>query len=105
MIPETREYHNQRHNEAASSMVLKTPLYIGGLPKGVNAPHFMNRNFGYNGCLRKFEISSAFETHALDFSKPDVGGTKTGTTSCYSNVEPGLYFNGTSFVYYGEISY
>ena len=48
----------------------------------------------YNRCIRKFEISAGYETHGIDFTKPDLGGTKTGTTSCYSNTEPGVYFNG-----------
>ena len=84
-------------------MVLTTPLYIGGIPNHVNAPHFVNPKYGFNGCLRKFEISSGFETYAINFTKPDLGGTQTGTTACYSNIEPGVYFNGKdSWVYYGE---
>lgn len=101
LIPKTMEYKNDRHPNQAVSMVLTTPLYIGGFPHYVNAPHFVNRKYGYIGCLRKFEISSGFETHAIDFAKPDLGGSLTGTTACYSNTEPGAYFNGKdSWVYY-----
>lgn len=101
LVPETMEYKNARHSDVVIPMELSTPLYIGGLPENVNAPHFLNRKFGFNGCLRKFEISSGFETHAIDFTQPDLGGSITGTTACYSNVEPGAYFNGVdSWLYY-----
>jgi len=103
LIPETMEYKNARHSDVVIPMELSTPLYIGGLPENVNAPHFLNRKFGFNGCLRKFEISSGFETHAIDFTQPDLGGSITGTTACYSNVEPGAYFNGLdSWLYYTD---
>ena len=106
LIPETMEYKNNRHSDAAIALNLKTPLYIGGLPDHVKAPNFVNRKYGYNGCLRIFEISAGYETHSIDFSKPDLGGTRTGTTACYSNTEPGVYFNGqNSWVYYSEYIY
>ncbi|XP_057303936.1 laminin subunit alpha-1-like isoform X1 [Hydractinia symbiolongicarpus] len=94
LIPETMEYKNSRHDQAAQPLYLTRPLYIGGLPNNIVANHFMKRKYGFNGCLRKFEISSGFETYAIDFTRPDLGGTQTGTTSCYSNTETGVYFNG-----------
>merc|ERR1712003_121766 len=97
------EYKNNRHNDESIKLQLKTPLFIGGIPPHVNAPHFVTKKHGYNGCIRKFEISAGYETHGIDFTKPDLGGTKTGTTSCYSNTEPGVYFNGkNSWVYYSN---
>jgi len=102
LVPETMEYQNSRHAEPTVPLMLSTPLYIGGLPNHVVAPSLTYRNFGYNGCLRKFEISSGFDTHALDFTSPDLGGTSTGTTACYSNTEHGVYFNGKdSWIHYG----
>ena len=102
LIPETMEYKNARHEQAFVSLALTTPLYIGGIPNNVVAPAFKKRKYGFNGCIRKFEISSGFDTYALDFTKPDFGGTSSGTTSCYSNSELGAYFNGKdSWIYYG----
>ena len=102
LIPDTMEYKNARQSNAASMMTLKTPLYIGGIPNSVNAQNFAMRKYGFAGCFQKFEISSGFETYPIDFTKPDLGGTQTGTVPCYSNVEPGVYFNGNdSWVFYG----
>ena len=103
LVPETMEYKNNRHAGESVKLDLKTPLFIGGIPPHVHAPHFVTKKHGYNGCIRKLEISAGYETHGIDFTKPDVGGTKTGTTSCYSNTEPGVYFNGkNSWVHYCE---
>ncbi|XP_065671411.1 laminin subunit alpha-1 isoform X3 [Hydra vulgaris] len=101
LIPDTMEYKNARQSNAASIMTLKTPLYIGGLPNSINAPNFVKRKYGFSGCFQKFEISSGMETYPIDFTNPDLGGTPTGTLPCYSNTEPGVYFNGNdSWVLY-----
>ena len=97
------EYQNAVNNALEPRIInVNTPFYIGGLPNSVVAPHFVNRQVGYSGCLRKFEVSSAFSTFGLNFAAPDLGGSSTGTTPCYANVEPGAYFNGSSWIYYGK---
>ena len=62
LVPETMEYKNNRHNDDSVKLKLATPLFIGGLPPNVNAPHFVSKKHGYNGCIRKVDESISLKT-------------------------------------------
>ena len=96
MVPQTKEYHNNRHRGTASMITITTPFFIGGLPNHVAAPSLVHRNLSFVGCIRNVEISSSREDVTLDMSNADLSGSSVG--QCYSNIEPGAYFNGEAWM-------
>lgn len=101
LISKTKEYHNNRHANSPSMMTISTPFYIGGLPGHVNASSLINRNLGFVGCLRNFEIASSQEEFGFDMTKPDVKGSSTG--QCFYQLEPGAYFNGEAWMRFDNV--
>jgi hypothetical protein len=96
VVPQTKEYHNNRHRGTASMITITTPFFIGGLPNHVTAPSLVHRNLSFVGCIRNVEISSSREDVTLDMSNADLSGSSVG--QCYSNIEPGAYFNGEAWM-------
>jgi hypothetical protein len=96
VIPQTKEYHNNRHGNAASMITIDTPFFLGGLPNNVAAPSLVHRNLSFVGCIRNVEISSAQEDVTLDLANADFTGSSVG--QCYSSIEPGAYFNGEAWM-------
>ena len=103
LLPTSKEYQSSIITSAPTEMLINTPVYIGGLPSSVNASSFNNRRFAFNGCLRRFEVASSFQFFSLNLAAPQIGGSNTGTASCPVNVEPGTFFNGSGWIYYGKI--
>lgn len=98
LLPTSKEYQSGLVSSPPSEISINTPLYIGGLPTSVNATHFNNRKLAFNGCIRRFEVASSFQYFSIDLTSPDFGGSSSGIGSCYINVEPGTYFNGSAWI-------
>ena len=96
MIPQTKEYHNNRHRNTASMMTITTPFFIGGLPGDVVAPSQVHRDLSFVGCIRNVEISSSREDVLFDLANADLRGSSVG--QCHSSIEPGAYFNGEAWM-------
>ena len=102
LLPTSKEYQKGEISSPSSEIIVSTPLYVGGLPNSVNAGNFNNRRLPFNGCLRQFEVASSFQYFSLNLAAPHIRGTSAGVGACYANVEPGVFFNGSAWVQYGE---
>ncbi len=102
LLPESKEYQRTFNFDVGKDFIVGTPVYIGGLPNSVVATQFVNRNIGFTGCLRRFEVASDMKFFALNFASPQLGGAVTGASPCYANVETGAFFNTSSWILYGN---
>ena len=98
-IVDNKDYNKESGTLPVKDMDLRAPVYLGGLPGHVIAPHFTNRGVGFTGCMRNPVINGEL---TLDMSAPDLGGKETGTGRCYSDVQPGLGFNASAWIHFGE---
>ena len=103
LLPASQEYQRGVVSSSSPDILVNTPLYIGGLPYLLNVTHFNNRRIAFTGCLRRFEVASSFQYYLLNLAAPDLRGSSAGASSCYMNVEPGIYFNGSGWIHYGTM--
>ena len=103
LLPISKEYQSNYISIVPSDIGINIPLYIGGIPNSVNAPGFSSRRTAFNGCIRRFEIASSFQFFSLNLAAPDIRALPPGPSSCYVNIEPGTFFNGSGWIFYGNI--
>ena len=103
LLPASQEYQRGVISSSTPEILVNTPLYIGGVPYSVNATNFNSRGTAFNGCLRKFEVASSFQYYTLNLISPDLRGSPVGASSCYLNVEPGIFYNGSAWIQFGMI--
>eukprot|EP00794_Sanderia_malayensis_P010016 gene10016-11039_t len=97
LIPQSKEYQSNYNFMPGKDFIVGTPVYIGGLPTSIVAKQFVNRNNGFKGCLRRYEVASDMKFFALNYAAPTFA---VGANPCYANVETGAYFNTTSWILY-----
>ncbi|XP_065060169.1 laminin subunit alpha-1-like [Rhopilema esculentum] len=102
LLPISKEYQSNHISTVPSDIGINTPLYIGGIPNSVNAPVFSGRRTAFNGCIRRFEIASSFQFFSLNLAAPDIRPFSSGPSSCYINIEPGTFFNGSGWIFYAN---
>ncbi|XP_068741417.1 laminin subunit alpha-like isoform X2 [Montipora capricornis] len=101
MLVNTREYSNNRHNPPSKLMHLRK-LYIGGIPKHVVATHLTNRHLGFAGCISDFTEEN--NKWMFDLTKADLVGPEKIRRSCYTEVQSGLGFNGSSWARFDNLT-
>ncbi|KAK5850322.1 hypothetical protein PBY51_014581 [Eleginops maclovinus] len=64
-------------------------LYLGGIPH-THSTRRINASSSFSGCVRSVSLNSAM----LDLSSP---ASQRDVTSCFTNDQPGSYFNGSGY--------
>ncbi|XP_077990917.1 laminin subunit alpha-2-like [Glandiceps talaboti] len=84
-----------RAPEGASSMDIKTSLFIGGVSESLAVPRLEQVVNSLDSCIRKFQISGTTIDLAAPLASVDV-------TPCYRQVENGAYFEGNGYAVLDE---
>ncbi|KAK3731434.1 hypothetical protein QZH41_013619, partial [Actinostola sp. cb2023] len=106
LVPKTRDYHNNRLEKSNQSLILNSPLYFGGVPKGTNtslleAVYKNGEAINFYGCMGSLEISSANEAQAQKLNPRkdfDPKFTSIRNASCWKNAQSQASFNGRSYI-------
>ncbi|XP_041484454.1 laminin subunit alpha-2-like [Lytechinus variegatus] len=75
-----------KSNNGRKNLNIQSPIYIGGLPLNRQSPNIYGD--GFDGCIRKFRLNG------IDIDLRGTANNSYGVVTCYTNTEPGHYFQG-----------
>lgn len=102
LIENTKEYNRDSVPSGANNIPLNLtgPLFIGGVPQGVNLHPKVTQRNGFSGCLKDYRYSSSSWTKVLNLTNPTV--QRNVGQGCASNALAGFGLNSTSWVKFGK---
>ncbi|XP_048583639.1 laminin-like protein epi-1 [Nematostella vectensis] len=95
LVPDTKDYKNARQGDSRELLTINTPIYMGGVPPGVNTSMLESGGVSFIGCMKTMSIQSSNETETLNpRTERDISLSSVTNQTCYSTIQAQASFNG-----------
>lgn len=102
MLVSNKDYSNKRLGEANTELLINSPFFYGGVPRGINVSVLETKGASFIGCIGPLSIQNA-DSQTKVFNPKTDGDAQISSYSykpCYREVQSQAGFSGDGYITY-----